>query len=139
MKTYFHNFLLLPHHNTFYPTSRQFYQLSISSNDRTALFSGLQIYKPTSRTTLSFAVNGQVNYRVFHKRDACSMSSGTLFHIIRNILPYHLEQYSTLAITRRFILKRNERSVKFSSERYKNRKHEMRNRKLKIYALKTQI
>ena len=84
-----------------------FYQLPISPNDQTALFSRLQIYKPTGRTTLSLAANDRVNYRVFHKRDAYSMSSGTLFHIIWNVVPSHPEQCYTIVIPRRFTLKHN--------------------------------
>jgi len=44
------------------------------------------------------------------------MSSGTLFHIIWNVVPYHPEQHPTLAVTRRFTLKHNGRSGKSSCQ-----------------------
>jgi len=45
-----------------------------------------------------------------------------------------MERGNILAITRRFTLKRNERSGKTSNWTLQNRKHETRNRQLKIYA-----
>ncbi|EEX53732.1 hypothetical protein HMPREF6745_0846 [Prevotella sp. oral taxon 472 str. F0295] len=45
-----------------------------------------------------------------------------------------MEQGCILSITRRFTLKRNERSGESSSRTLQNRKHKMRNRQLKIYA-----
>jgi len=57
VKTYPHDFLFSPRHTPFHPPSLMFYQLLISPNNKTALFSRLQIYKLTSCTTLSFAAN----------------------------------------------------------------------------------
>ena len=132
-KTYPHGSLFPPRHTLLHPPSPLFYQFHISPNNKTALFSRLQIYKSTGRITSSFAAYYQVNYRAFNKWDSSSISSGTLFHIIWNIIPCHLEQRSTLAITPHFTIKRHERSGKSSSQTIKNRRHEIKNIKLKIY------
>jgi len=133
-KRYLHNLLFLSHHTTFHPPSRMFYQLPISPNNKAVLFTRLQICKLTSGTTFSFAMRYWFNYWIFYKWDTCSMSSGMLFHIIWNIVPSYLEQHYILAVTRRFTLKHNERSEESSSQTLQNRKHEVRNCQLKIYA-----
>ncbi|EEX52169.1 hypothetical protein HMPREF6745_2357 [Prevotella sp. oral taxon 472 str. F0295] len=55
-----------------------------------------------------------------------------MFHVNWNIVPYHPEQYSTLALTRHLTLKRNEGNGKSSSKTIKNKKHEMINRQFKM-------
>ena len=115
LKTYLHDFLFLSRHTTFHPPSRMFYQLPISPNAKATLFTRLQICQLTNGTTFSFAMHYYFSYWIFYKWDTCSMSSGMLFHIIRNIVPSYLEQHYILAVTRRFTLKHNERSGELSS------------------------
>ena len=50
-----------------------------------------------------------------------------------------MEQRYILLVTRRLTLKRNERSGKMQRQIIENRKHVIRNRKLRIYVQNTQI
>jgi len=64
--------------------------------------------------------------------DTYSIQAGTLFHVIWNIVPFHREQDSNLAIIRHFTLKCNEENGKSSSKTIKNKKHEVINRQFKM-------
>ena len=60
-----------------------------------------------------------INSRVKHALDCCSMLSGMLFQLNWNPIPTYLEQESNLAVTKRELKKLTTRAYRVRRERWR--------------------